>query len=105
MTEAAGVVRSGSSLAGLPAVLAQVAEHSGAPCTGDWEMTNLFTVSHAIAYAAYLRTESRGSHWREDFPAADDDHWRTRLALTRDASGRFTVERIAVPKAVFEARQ
>ena len=35
-----------------------------------WETTNLLTVSAALAAAAALREETRGSHWREDFPDA-----------------------------------
>jgi L-aspartate oxidase len=30
------------------------------------------TVSSALAAAAALRGETRGSHWREDFPERDD---------------------------------
>jgi L-aspartate oxidase len=37
-----------------------------------WETTNLLTISTALAEAAELRTETRGSHWREDFPERDD---------------------------------
>ena len=37
-----------------------------------WETTNLLTISTALAEAAALRTETRGSHWREDFPDRDD---------------------------------
>ena len=35
-----------------------------------WEATNLLTISTALAGAARLREETRGSHWREDFPDA-----------------------------------
>lgn len=104
MTRGAGVARSGPDLEELATQLAQVAQHEGLPSTADWEMTNLLTVSQAIAYAAYVRTESRGSHRRADFPVADDERWRTRLVLTRDQHGHFSTERIAVPTAVFEAR-
>jgi L-aspartate oxidase len=41
----------------------------------SWETTNLLTVSTALADAATLREETRGSHWREDFPERDDAHW------------------------------
>ena len=37
-----------------------------------WETTNLHTVSTLLAGAALLREETRGSHWREDFPDRDD---------------------------------
>ena len=41
----------------------------------SWETTNLLTVSAALAAAAALREETRGSHWREDFPDRDDARW------------------------------
>jgi L-aspartate oxidase len=49
-----------------------------------WETTNLLTVSTALAEAAALRTETRGSHWREDFPHRDESragHVDTWLAV------------------------
>ncbi|MCY7401535.1 MAG: hypothetical protein LH477_11385 [Nocardioides sp.] len=42
------------------------------PGTPAWETTNLHTISSALTEAAALRTETRGSHWREDFPDRDD---------------------------------
>ena len=38
----------------------------------DWETTNLLTISTGLCAAALLREETRGSHWREDFPDRDD---------------------------------
>jgi fumarate reductase flavoprotein subunit len=35
-----------------------------------------------IAHGALNRTESRGSHYREDYPARDDDNWLTRTLAT-----------------------
>ncbi|MFD0852500.1 hypothetical protein ACFQ07_09715, partial [Actinomadura adrarensis] len=33
------------------------------------------------------REETRGSHWREDFPDRDDTTWRTHLVTELDATG------------------
>ncbi|WP_104105685.1 L-aspartate oxidase [Nocardioides sp. 616] len=41
------------------------------PGVDSWETTNLLTLSVALAQAALLRTETRGSHWREDFAQRD----------------------------------
>lgn len=41
-----------------------------------WELQNMLTVCHLIATAAYTRTESRGAHFRMDYPDRDDAHWR-----------------------------
>ncbi|MGZ4498138.1 MAG: L-aspartate oxidase, partial [Nocardioides sp.] len=40
-----------------------------------WETSNLVTISAALTAAAARREETRGSHWREDFPERDDAHW------------------------------
>jgi L-aspartate oxidase len=37
---------------------------------------NLLTVARLIAGAALRREESRGAHYREDFPVRDDKNWR-----------------------------
>jgi L-aspartate oxidase len=47
--------------------------------TQAWEATNLLTVSAFIASAALMREESRGAHWRQDFPVKDDKNWRLRI--------------------------
>ena len=46
--------------------------------TAEWETTNLHTVATALAQVAALREETRGGHYREDFPSQDDS-WRGRL--------------------------
>ena len=48
-----------------------------------WELQNMLTVAFLIATAAYSRTESRGAHFRQDYPARDDAHWRTHLLWRR----------------------
>ncbi len=40
-----------------------------------WETTNLLTVAEALTEAARGREETRGSHWRDDFPERDDATW------------------------------
>ncbi|MGA9997736.1 MAG: L-aspartate oxidase, partial [Pyrinomonadaceae bacterium] len=37
---------------------------------------NFLTVATLIARSAVWREESRGAHFRTDFPARDDEHWR-----------------------------
>jgi L-aspartate oxidase len=44
---------------------------------------NLATVGGLIAQAALRRTESRGAHFRTDFPLRDDLHWNKRVAQRR----------------------
>jgi len=55
-------------------------EQFGAP--SDDEPTVL-TVGRLIARAALRREESRGGHYRLDFPQRDDLHWKRRVMETR----------------------
>jgi L-aspartate oxidase len=52
---------------------------------GAWRRFNLLTVAWLIARAALRREESRGGHFRADFPARDDLHWKVHLADVRAA--------------------
>jgi L-aspartate oxidase len=44
-----------------------------------WRLRNLVTVAGLIARAAVRREESRGGHFRADFPARDDRAWRVHI--------------------------
>ncbi len=48
-----------------------------------WELQNMLTVCALISSAAYTRTESRGAHFRQDYPERDDAHWRLHLLWRR----------------------
>ena len=45
----------------------------------DPRLRNLITVARLIARAALRREESRGGHFRSDFPARDDRRWKCHL--------------------------
>ncbi len=49
------------------------------PDAEAWRRFNLRTVAPLIARAALRREESRGGHFREDFPERDDRHWKMHL--------------------------
>ena len=51
------------------------------------ELNNLLTVASMIIEAADMRKESRGSHYRSDFPERDDKKWLTNIVQTQGASG------------------
>ncbi|HEY0474161.1 MAG TPA: L-aspartate oxidase [Kribbella sp.] len=88
MTVGAGVIRSASGLSEAGATLGKLIElPAGEPGTPGWEATNLVTVASALIAAAAVREESRGSHWREDHPDRDDEHWSGSLDLTLPAEG------------------
>ncbi|MFF2075493.1 L-aspartate oxidase [Kitasatospora sp. NPDC058162] len=96
MSRGAGVVRSAASMADTAAGLALLAEQAhfhvaeekpADPRVETWEAANLLLVATALVAAAAQREETRGCHWREDFPERDDAHWRRHLITTLAASG------------------
>src|SRR5205085_6136678 len=44
-----------------------------------WELQNLLTVARLMIHAARERAESRGVHFRSDYPQRDDEHWRRHI--------------------------
>ncbi|HUR35226.1 MAG TPA: L-aspartate oxidase [Vicinamibacterales bacterium] len=55
-----------------------------APHDGDARRRlNLATVAMLVAGAALRREESRGGHFRADFPDRDDLHWKVHLVVSR----------------------
>ena len=92
MTGGVGVLRSSASMAEAALGLEALAQPhdpdpdtDGYPGKGEapqvetWEATNLHLVATALTAAARLREETRGCHWREDFPDRDDSNWNTHL--------------------------
>ncbi|HXE52536.1 MAG TPA: L-aspartate oxidase [Tepidisphaeraceae bacterium] len=55
----------------------------GPGAIAGWELQNMLTVCTLITTAAYSRTESRGAHYRLDYPNRDDVHWRLHLLWRR----------------------
>jgi L-aspartate oxidase len=45
----------------------------------EWRRASIVSVASLIARAALRRQESRGGHFRTDFPARDDAHWKTHI--------------------------
>ena len=89
MSRGAGVLRSSDSLLKTSADLTRIEDRrSTEPCVEAWEATNLFQLAQAILKAALIRQETRGSHWREDFPEASN-LWRKRIVQNMDQSGAW----------------
>lgn len=49
-----------------------------------WEVQNMLTVARLIVRAAWERRESRGVHFRSDFPDRDDRNWQRHIILSRE---------------------
>lgn len=45
-----------------------------------WELQNLLTVARLMIHAALTREESRGTHYRADFPETNDRDWRIHVS-------------------------
>jgi L-aspartate oxidase len=48
-----------------------------------WRTASLVIVGRLIARAALRRLESRGAHYRGDYPQRDDIHWKRRVSESR----------------------
>jgi L-aspartate oxidase len=55
----------------------------GPTAAAGWELQNMLTVCALIASAAYTRTESRGAHYRIDYPSREEANWRLHLLWRR----------------------
>jgi L-aspartate oxidase len=94
MTAGAGVLRSAESLDRTADQLERLAGRGAeAPHLEAWEATNLHLLASALVKGASLRNETRGSHWREDFPESAD-RWLVRLATRLDpGTGKLVTEK------------
>jgi len=81
MSEHVGVVR---NRAGLATALREIADIEAGAAANE-TLSNMTATATLIAAAAYLREESRGGHYRSDFPAANPA-FAARSRLTLDAA-------------------
>ena len=65
------------------------------PVSGEREAIRL-DLARAMLLSAIHRTESRGAHWRSDYPDKDEAQRKTTLATIRD--GRISIEYRDIPE-------
>jgi succinate dehydrogenase / fumarate reductase, flavoprotein subunit len=66
------------------------------------ELENLLLLSEAVVAGAKARTESRGAHFREDFPKRDDANWMRHTLVHRDINGDLSLSYKAVVQGPYE---
>ncbi|MCX7623935.1 MAG: succinate dehydrogenase flavoprotein subunit [Thermomicrobium sp.] len=98
MTDA-GVFRTGDGLKRLQQKLGELRNRYTQICIDDksrtfnmelveaLELGFLLDCAEAISASALAREESRGAHYREDFPARDDVNWLKHTLITRTSGG------------------
>jgi succinate dehydrogenase / fumarate reductase flavoprotein subunit/fumarate reductase flavoprotein subunit len=96
MWEQVGIVRNGAklrqALAEIPGLVARATELAapgGRKFNLTWQqaldLRNLLTASGLIARSALAREDSRGAHYREDFPNTDNSNWLKNIYVVRQA--------------------
>jgi L-aspartate oxidase len=80
MWERVGILR---TRAGLERALSEFEQIASAPLLPG--PRNFVTVAGLIARSALWREESRGAHYRLDFPRRDDEHWRAHSVTQKGA--------------------
>ncbi len=69
------------------------------------DLTNLLTVSEAITRAALERKESRGAHFRDDYPEKDESFGRFNLIVRKGKDGAMQVTPEPLPQMSDELRR
>jgi len=59
------------------------------------EVENLVTVAEMVAKAALMRDESRGAHFRSDFPKTDNQNWFSNIMI-RQERGEMTFKKAPI---------
>lgn len=68
------------------------------------DLHNLLVVSEAIARAAIERKESRGGHFRDDFPGKDPEFAKFNYSLKKSADGGMEIQKVPIPEMPAELK-
>ncbi|MBM3735519.1 MAG: fumarate reductase/succinate dehydrogenase flavoprotein subunit [Acidobacteria bacterium] len=107
MQQLAGIVRREDEMtraleliASLKAKAANVSVYGNREYNAGWhtamDLDSLLTVSEAVARAGLMRRESRGGHFRDDFPGKDNEWGQYNIEISKAADGSMRVERVPI---------
>jgi succinate dehydrogenase / fumarate reductase flavoprotein subunit len=116
MQDNVGIVRTASEMShALEAIGALRARAARTGVTGNrdynpgWhtalDVQNLLDVAEAITRSALERTESRGGHYREDFPGKDAAWGQQNVCVERGPDGEMRLSRRPIPEMPPELRR
>jgi succinate dehydrogenase / fumarate reductase flavoprotein subunit len=69
------------------------------------DLENMLSISEMIAMSGLERQESRGGHFREDYPNKSEEWGKFNLRLTKGGDGRPKMERVPVVPLTEEMKQ
>ena len=84
MTEKVGIVRDEENLQeAMKRVLEMKQEISGKAYTTieQWEFVNMLKLAELVIKSALMRKESRGAHYRSDYPQTDDINFKVNTII------------------------
>src|SRR5437879_535077 len=105
MQELVGIVRIENELQGALVKIDQLKQRATkAACDGNrnfnpgWhiaiELKHMLTVAEAITQSAIERKESRGGHFRDDYPDKSEELGRFNISVAKDENGKMLKKRI-----------
>jgi succinate dehydrogenase / fumarate reductase flavoprotein subunit len=104
MFDKAGVIRTDRSLRGMREIIGDLRERAQRVAIHDKgkvfnsdlmeavELHFLLDCAENLVVAALARTESRGGHWRDDYPVRDDENWLKHTLSYRQPDGSIKLE-------------
>src|SRR5436853_487761 len=115
MQNLVGIVRREDEMQRALDELAKLRERAGrAKVTGNREynpgwhtaldLHNLLTISEAITRSAIIRKESRGGHFRDDFPDKAERFGKVNLVVRKAADGKMDLAEVPIPEMPAELR-
>jgi succinate dehydrogenase / fumarate reductase, flavoprotein subunit len=93
--------------------LKEAAKHVWAPGNREYnpgwhtalDLPNLLTVSEAIAMSALARKESRGGHFRDDYPEKSEEASKYNHVIKRGANGSMDLSQSPLKPMTEEMKQ